>query len=111
MYFDTLDGGEDLLQKGTSPLSISAGPFGPLKNAQMGVVAFWGQRSLEIYLLQYHVWLSSNAARILVVLPGRPVMNACVVFAGFLAAADVAHRCTSGVAGVLLAQKFQLILS
>ena len=72
------------------------------------VVAFWGQRSLEIYLLQYHVWLSSNAARILVVLPGRPVMNACVVFAGFLAAADVAHRCTSGMAGVLLAQKFQL---
>ena len=48
---------------------------------------------------QYHIWLSNNAAAILVILPGAPVLNAVIAFAGFLAAADVAYRCTGGIAG------------
>lgn len=79
-----------------------------LRERASSLMAFWGQRSLEIYLLQYHVWLSRNASTILVVIPNAPLLNACVVFAGFLAASDVAHRCTSGLAGLLLARRFAL---
>jgi len=79
-----------------------------LRERASSLMAFWGQRSLEIYLLQYHVWLSRNASKILVVIPDAPLLNACVVFAGFLAASDVAHRCTSGLAGLLLTRRFEL---
>lgn len=79
-----------------------------LRARASSLVAFWGQRSLEIYLLQYHVWLSRNASQILVVIPDAPLLNACVVFVAFLAASDVAHRSTSGLAGLLLAHRFQL---
>ena len=79
-----------------------------LRERASSLIAFWGQRSLEIYLLQYHVWLSRNASKILVVIPDAPLLNACVVFAGFLAASDVAHRCTSGLAGLLLTRRFEL---
>ncbi|EKX32938.1 hypothetical protein GUITHDRAFT_148285, partial [Guillardia theta CCMP2712] len=65
-------------------------------------------RSLELYLLQYHIWLAKDAKNILVVIPDAPLLNALVVFPAFLAASDIAHRSTSGIASFLLAHEFSL---
>jgi N-acetylneuraminate 9-O-acetyltransferase len=61
------------------------------------LAAFVGQRSLELYVLQYHVWLAADARRILVLIPGWPATNAAVLGAAFFLAAHLARGFTAAV--------------
>jgi len=67
-------------------------------------LGFLGRRSLELYALQYHVFLADNAKGVLVVMPDGtpPFINAAMTAVGFLAAADVAHRCSTALIDGLL---------
>jgi hypothetical protein len=61
------------------------------------LAAFVGQRSLELYVLQYHVWLAADAKRILILIPGWPATNAAVLGAVFFLAAHLARGFTATV--------------
>mmetsp|Transcript_5781 Transcript_5781/g.13868 ORF Transcript_5781/g.13868 Transcript_5781/m.13868 type:complete len:169 (-) Transcript_5781:81-587(-) len=66
------------------------------------VFVWLGRRSLEIYLLQYHLWLANDAKTILEIIPGAPLINAGVAMVGFIAAAHIANRCTSELSTIIL---------
>ncbi len=59
--------------------------------------AFVGRRSLELYVLQYHVWLAADAKRILILIPGWPATNAAVLGATFFFVAHLARGFTAAV--------------
>ena len=50
-----------------------------LRKVHLSMFAFAGKYTLETYLLQHHVWLTSNAKTVLVFLPGFPKSNFVVV--------------------------------
>jgi N-acetylneuraminate 9-O-acetyltransferase len=66
-----------------------------LRRRASQAAALAGRHSLELYVLQYHVWLAADAKRILVALPGRPALNAAVLGAGFILAAAAARASTA----------------
>ena len=50
---------------------------------------FLGKLTLESYLMQYHVWLSSNATQLLTIIPGYPLINALLATGLFVV---ISHR-------------------
>eukprot|EP00274_Cyanoptyche_gloeocystis_P000227 CAMPEP_0196663172 /NCGR_PEP_ID=MMETSP1086-20130531/51776_1 /TAXON_ID=77921 /ORGANISM="Cyanoptyche gloeocystis , Strain SAG4.97" /LENGTH=323 /DNA_ID=CAMNT_0041998885 /DNA_START=62 /DNA_END=1029 /DNA_ORIENTATION=- len=55
-----------------------------LRGWYLGPMAFWGKLSLESYLMQHHIWLSSNAKTVLVMLPDYPELNFLLTSAIFV---------------------------
>jgi len=52
-----------------------------LRRVHLGMFAYAGKYTLETYLLQHHVWLTSNAKTVLVLIPGFPKANFLLVSA------------------------------
>lgn len=50
-----------------------------LRQVHLGVLADIGKYTLETYLLQHHVWLTTNAKTVLVFVPDSPKVNLVVV--------------------------------
>ena len=56
-----------------------------------------GKTTLETYLLQHHIWLTSNAKSLLVVVKGYPKVNFLVVTAAYFAVSRRVYRLTMEV--------------
>ena len=65
-----------------------------LRQRASEAAAFVGRRSLELYVLQYHIWLAADAKRILVVLPAWPAANAALLGLVFFVVAVAARSFT-----------------
>ncbi|GMH64894.1 hypothetical protein TL16_g04069 [Triparma laevis f. inornata] len=61
-----------------------------------------GKTTLETYLLQHHLWLSSNAKSLVVFVPNYPKINFCVVTCVYFAASRKTYRLTMELRGMLL---------
>ncbi|CAK9029047.1 Protein REDUCED WALL ACETYLATION 1 [Durusdinium trenchii] len=58
-----------------------------LRTVHLGILASIGKYTLETYLMQHHIWLTSNAKTLFTLIPGFPKINLiCVTFIYFLVA-------------------------
>eukprot|EP00276_Gloeochaete_wittrockiana_P002166 CAMPEP_0184667542 /NCGR_PEP_ID=MMETSP0308-20130426/68031_1 /TAXON_ID=38269 /ORGANISM="Gloeochaete witrockiana, Strain SAG 46.84" /LENGTH=649 /DNA_ID=CAMNT_0027112817 /DNA_START=804 /DNA_END=2753 /DNA_ORIENTATION=+ len=55
-----------------------------LRQRHSGLMAALGRISLEAYLMQHHILLSSNAKKLLTIVPGYPIINGLVVSGLFI---------------------------
>ncbi|EKX36256.1 hypothetical protein GUITHDRAFT_79030, partial [Guillardia theta CCMP2712] len=62
----------------------------------------FGKTTLETYLLQHHVWLTSNAKTLLQLIPGSPKCNFFVCTILFFALSRETHRLTMSLRAVVL---------
>jgi hypothetical protein len=74
-----------------------------------------GKTTLETYLLQHHIWLSSNAKTLLTIVPEHPWVNFAVCSVLFFYASKELYRLTMCLRGMLLPdnhhQAFQNIVA
>ena len=61
-----------------------------------------GKTTLETYLMQHHLWLTSNAKTLLTLIPGMPVVNFVVVTCCYFMAARKLYKLTMSIRGMLL---------
>eukprot|EP00051_Salpingoeca_urceolata_P016158 m.213282 g.213282 ORF g.213282 m.213282 type:complete len:939 (-) comp18603_c2_seq1:36-2852(-) len=61
-----------------------------------------GKITLETYLMQHHLWLTSNAKTLLVLVPGYPRVNLLVVMVIYVLASKELYRLTMSLRGMLL---------
>lgn len=61
-----------------------------------------GKITLETYLMQHHVWLTSNAKTLLVVIPGYPKLNLVVVGCSYVFLSRELYRLTMSLRGMCL---------
>ncbi len=67
-----------------------------------------GKTTLETYLMQHHVWLTSNAKTLVTIVPGGyPLINALVVTMGFVALSQELYRITMSLRGMLFPEDLQ----
>lgn len=74
----------------------------PLRRYHLALFREIGTTSLETYLLQHHLWLSSNAASWLVLVPSFPVVNAVATTILFVAASRALFRSTLALREAIL---------
>ena len=55
---------------------------------------FAGKTTLETYLLQHHIWLTSNAKTLLTIVPGHPWINFALATALFFVVSKELYRIT-----------------
>ena len=63
-----------------------------LRGYTMSLLHEIGKTTLETYLLQHHLWLSSNAKSLVVFVPNYPKINFCVVTCVYFAVSRKAYR-------------------
>mmetsp|Transcript_7836 Transcript_7836/g.17117 ORF Transcript_7836/g.17117 Transcript_7836/m.17117 type:complete len:954 (+) Transcript_7836:600-3461(+) len=73
-----------------------------LRKVHLGVLATIGKYTLETYLMQHHIWLTSNAKTILVLVPGYPKINLVVVTAIYFVTAQRIFRVTMVTRAMLI---------
>lgn len=73
-----------------------------LRSIHLGVLATIGKYTLETYLMQHHVWLTSNAKTVLVFVPGYPKINLMVVTAVYFTIARRLYRSTMVTRAMLI---------
>ncbi|CAM9317992.1 unnamed protein product [Scytosiphon promiscuus] len=61
-----------------------------------------GKITLETYLMQHHIWLTSNAKTLLVVVPGHPKLNMVVVTVTYVLVSRELYRLTMSLRGMCL---------
>mmetsp|Transcript_42103 Transcript_42103/g.131826 ORF Transcript_42103/g.131826 Transcript_42103/m.131826 type:complete len:920 (-) Transcript_42103:866-3625(-) len=61
-----------------------------------------GKTTLETYLLQHHLWLTSNAKTLLVLVPGMPKLNFLLVSCVYYGCAKECYRLTMSLRGMFL---------
>lgn len=61
-----------------------------------------GKITLETYLMQHHIWLTSNAKTLLVVVPGCPKLNLVVVTISYVLVSRELYRLTMSLRGMCL---------
>lgn len=61
-----------------------------------------GKITLETYLMQHHIWLTSNAKTLLVVIPGQPKLNMVVVTVSYVLMSRELYRLTMSLRGMCL---------
>jgi len=77
------------------------------RSYHMGLLHFLGKYTLETYLLQHHVWLTSNAKTLLTLIPDLPLINFMVVSFIFIQLAKRTYQLTMGLRGALFPDNFQ----
>jgi peptidoglycan/LPS O-acetylase OafA/YrhL len=65
-----------------------------LQVQSLKVLKFIGQRSLEFYLLQFHILMGANAKGLLVLIPSFPALNFMLCVALFVLCAVTVFDCT-----------------
>jgi hypothetical protein len=68
-----------------------------------------GKTTLETYLLQHHIWLSSNAKTLLTIIPGHPWMNFAVTTMMFFFVAKELYRLTMSLRGMIMPDDKQIM--
>lgn len=61
-----------------------------------------GKTTLETYLLQHHIWLTSNAKTLLTIVPGHPWINFALATILFFVCSKELYRLTMSLRGMLL---------
>lgn len=61
-----------------------------------------GKTTLETYLMQHHIWLSSNSKTVLVFLPGWPRVNTMLVTVCYVVLSRKLYKLTLSLRGMLL---------
>ena len=61
-----------------------------------------GKTTLETYLMQHHIWLTSNAKSLLTLIPGWPKVNFLVVSIGYFFLSRRLYRITLFLRGMLM---------
>jgi len=61
-----------------------------------------GKTTLETYLLQHHIWLTSNAKTLLTLVPGHPWVNFALATMLFFTVSKELYRITMSLRGMLL---------
>ncbi|XP_022671735.1 N-acetylneuraminate 9-O-acetyltransferase-like isoform X2 [Varroa jacobsoni] len=52
--------------------------YGSIRAKYSALFAWFGELSLELFVCQYHVWLSAGTHGVLVLIPNYPVLNVCI---------------------------------
>ena len=73
-----------------------------LRGHSMELLHQIGKTTLETYLLQHHIWLTSNAKTLLTLVPGWPKVNMLVVTIIYFMAARKLHHLTLYLRGIVL---------
>ena len=73
-----------------------------LRSHTMRLLHAIGKTTLETYLLQHHLWLTSNAKSLLVLVPRYPKINFLVVTTAYFWVSRKAYRLTMELRGMLL---------
>eukprot|EP00514_Thraustochytrium_sp_LLF1b_P008198 CAMPEP_0184536834 /NCGR_PEP_ID=MMETSP0198_2-20121128/16674_1 /TAXON_ID=1112570 /ORGANISM="Thraustochytrium sp., Strain LLF1b" /LENGTH=937 /DNA_ID=CAMNT_0026930049 /DNA_START=75 /DNA_END=2888 /DNA_ORIENTATION=+ len=73
-----------------------------LRQVHLSVLSTIGKYTLETYLMQHHIWLTSNAKTILVLVPGYPKINLVVVTAIYFTVARRIYRTTMATRAMLV---------
>ena len=61
-----------------------------------------GNISLELFICQYHIWLTNDTHSVLVTLPNRPLVNSLLTSAILISIAHEIHQITSVVMKFML---------
>lgn len=69
-----------------------------------------GKITLETYLMQHHIWLTSNAKTLLVFVPGRPKLNLVVVTIAYVLVSRELYRLTMSLRGMCLPDNLEACL-
>lgn len=69
-----------------------------------------GKITLETYLMQHHIWLTSNAKTLLVVVPGCPKLNLVVVTISYVLVSRELYRLTMSLRGMCLPDDLKVCL-
>lgn len=81
-----------------------------LRMYYMGVLHELGKITLETYLMQHHVWLTSNAKTLLVIVPGYSKINMLLGSLLFLFVSKQMFRLTMSLRGMLLPDDYKRCL-
>lgn len=73
-----------------------------LRSYYLGSLHELGKITLESYLMQHHVWLTSNAKTLLMLVPGYPKINLLVCTVLFMAISQSMFRLTMSLRGMIL---------
>ena len=67
-----------------------------------------GKTTLETYLLQHHLWLTSNAKTLLTYVPGNPLLNFAIATVLFFLFAKELYRLTMSLRGMIVPDDGQI---
>ena len=73
-----------------------------LRSYHIGVFAWLGTITLETYLMQHHIWLTSNAKTRLVLIPDWPLCNMLLTTVIFVCASKLLFECTNEIRDVIM---------
>mmetsp|Transcript_3255 Transcript_3255/g.4927 ORF Transcript_3255/g.4927 Transcript_3255/m.4927 type:complete len:540 (-) Transcript_3255:336-1955(-) len=73
-----------------------------LRSYHLELLTQMGKITLETYLMQHHIWLTSNAKTLLVFIPGAPLVNFLAVSAVYLLLSHRLFRLTVGLRAMLI---------
>eukprot|EP00736_Rhodelphis_marinus_P005522 Rmarinus@m.24534 len=72
-----------------------------IRNFTSPLFSYFGRISLELFLLQYHIFLADDTMSLLAVIPEYPVANFLVVAASFVFCSHVLSNASSALAAVV----------
>ncbi|XP_067934905.1 N-acetylneuraminate 9-O-acetyltransferase-like isoform X2 [Watersipora subatra] len=75
---------------------------GPIRTLYSPFFAWFGKFALELFVVQYHIWLAADTHGILVLVPNHPVLNVAVTTFIFVCAAHELHAATKQVTNYLV---------
>lgn len=81
-----------------------------LRSRSMNLLHTIGKTTLETYLLQHHLWLTSNAKSLLILIPGWPKCNFLVVTIVYFFTSRRVYSLTMYLRGMLLPNNLQFCL-
>lgn len=73
-----------------------------LRTRFLGPLHSIGKITLETYLMQHHVWMSGNAKKVLVFVPGFPFVNMVLVTLVYIIISKEVYRLTMSLRGMCL---------
>ena len=76
-----------------------------LRNKHLELLARMGKITLETYLLQHHVWLTSNAKTLLTIVPHSKAVNLILVGLIYMYISNRLYRLTMRLRGMILPDK------
>ena len=83
---------------------------GVLRTQYSRFFAWFGQISLELFVIQYHIWLAADTYGVLVLLPGFPVANILLTSFIFVCAAHEMHSITNALVPYVVPEDWKYTL-
>eukprot|EP00618_Florenciella_parvula_P036170 CAMPEP_0119507424 /NCGR_PEP_ID=MMETSP1344-20130328/27320_1 /TAXON_ID=236787 /ORGANISM="Florenciella parvula, Strain CCMP2471" /LENGTH=569 /DNA_ID=CAMNT_0007544057 /DNA_START=102 /DNA_END=1808 /DNA_ORIENTATION=+ len=73
-----------------------------LRSVYLGPLHSIGKTTLETYLMQHHIWLTSNAKTLVTIIPGYPKLNFVLASILFVVLSQELYRLTMTLRGMLM---------